>query len=851
MEEKKTNSRDNLSPAAANPYKGLYSYEECDKDRFYGRDTEKKELFRLVKYNFLTVVFGKSGIGKTSLLNAGLFPQLRSDGFLPIKIHLDYSEEAPELVDQVKRQIQEELDKNKIQEKEGDKTVKGFSPGETLWEYFHRVRHYDGTVNNKLVTPVLVIDQFEEMFTVGKNHPLIDAWTDELYYLLEDQFPPQFRNRVLEEQKEFSKSYLKETPNLRVVISLREDYLPSLNSLKSRIASIDRAMFRVVHLNGKQAREIIGMPGGIQDKKVTEDILSLFYPKEVDKSKKIPDEKLEIEPYILSILCFQLIEEKSTELITKKDQDRILKDFYDSVMKKFPVAVEKFIETKLLTEGGYRTPFYLERDHHLKHFINRLADGRVLRKIHYGEKEHIEIIHDVLTPIIKEKRSRRSKKTKSIIISGLVIFMLSLVLLVGYAFYQQNSADRQYNRSLVNSFIIESIYTLREDENKSLRFAEEAYRIGYHHPPRLMQVLSEAAFSNSRYPFYNVSMEHAGPISSANFSPFDKRILTASDDGTAKLWDWQGNFLQEFKHTKPVVSAVFSPYGTKVLTASQDNTAKLWDLKGEHLADFKDHTHFVNSVVFSPYYTPILTASWDNSIKLWNSTGTCLVDINDDIYIGWRAVFSPDGKYILAALWDNTAKLWDLRGNLLQIFKGHSGVIYSAVFSPDGKSILTASQDGTAKLWNMEGGLLTELSKHTKSVYSALFSPDGTRIVTASADGTAKLWDLQGNMLEDFDRHTEVVKSAVFSPDGKRVLTASEDGTAKLWDLHGNLLSDLNNHTGPVNSAIFSPDGNLMLTASADGTAKLWYTPEAIIEWLKTANIPALSKEDKVKPGIK
>ena len=71
------------------------------------------------------------------------------------------------------------------------------------------------------------------------------------------------------------------------------------------------------------------------------------------------------------------------------------------------------------------------------------------------------------------------------------------------------------------------------------------------------------------------------------------------------------------------------------------------------------------------------------------------------------------------------------------------------------------------------------------------------------------------------------------------------DHTAKLWDLQGNLLADFNMHTGWVVYAVFSPDGTRILTSSWDRTAKLWYTPEAIIEWLKTADIPRLSREEK------
>jgi WD40 repeat protein len=140
--------------------------------------------------------------------------------------------------------------------------------------------------------------------------------------------------------------------------------------------------------------------------------------------------------------------------------------------------------------------------------------------------------------------------------------------------------------------------------------------------------------------------------------------------------------------------------------------------------------------------------------------------------------------------------------------------------------------------------------EHTGSVNSAVFSLDGTRILTRSADNTTKLWDLKGNLLADLNKHTDDVTSAIFSPDGTRILTASQDKTAKLWDLKGNLLADLNKHTDEVNSAVFSSDGTRILTASSDGTAKLWYTPEAIIEWLKTAKIPQLSKEEKKRLGL-
>ncbi|UCH96516.1 MAG: ATP-binding protein, partial [Candidatus Aminicenantes bacterium] len=210
-----------------NPFKGLYPYEERDKDIFYGRDREGEELFKLVKMNLLTVVVGKSGVGKTSLINAGLFPRLREAGFLPIKLQLDYSPSSAPLPAQVMQTIQQELRIHHIREME-------INQGETLWEYFHRKEHVDQAGNR--VTPVLVLDQFEKLFTMGRNHPHREALVKELYYLVENQVPHALQEKLLSAGK--MSAYTRMQPGARVVLGLREDYLPHMNSLDPQIPSI-------------------------------------------------------------------------------------------------------------------------------------------------------------------------------------------------------------------------------------------------------------------------------------------------------------------------------------------------------------------------------------------------------------------------------------------------------------------------------------------------------------------------------------------------------------------------------------------------------------------------------------
>ncbi len=235
-------------------------------------------------------------------------------------------------------------------------------------------------------------------------------------------------------------------------------------------------------------------------------------------------------------------------------------------------------------------------------------------------------------------------------------------------------------------------------------------------------------------------------------------------------------------HTAQVNSAVFSPDGRRILTASSDKTARLWDASSQPLATLKGHTDAVRNAVFSPDGQRILTASADNTARLWDASGQPLTTLTGHVGAVYSAVFSPDGQRILTASDDGMARLWDTTGKPLTILKGHTNVVYSAVFSPDGQRILTASGDNTARLWDAATGqFLTILTGHTSTVNSVEFSPDGQRILTASADNTAWLWDATGQILATLKGHTSYVYTAVFSPDGQRILTASWDGTARQY----------------------------------------------------------------------
>jgi len=315
---------------------------------------------------------------------------------------------------------------------------------------------------------------------------------------------------------------------------------------------------------------------------------------------------------------------------------------------------------------------------------------------------------------------------------------------------------------------------------------------------------------------------HNAAVNTAKLSPDGTRVVTASADKTAKIWDaGSGRLLSSFDHQDSVTDATFSPDGAEIATASADKTVKVWDVSSGKLIATLAHQGVVNAVAFSPDGKRILTASADKTAKLWDAISGALIASFPHQGIVYFALFSPDGSRILTASADRTAKLWDAKSvGLLATFTHQDGIYYAA-FSPDGTRVISASADKTAKLWETASAKLIATLAHEGGVYRVAFSPDGERIVTAGWDRTAKLWTTSGKLIASF-AHQDELEDVAFSPDGSQVLTASWDKTVKLWDARiGELIASFD-HSDGVNAVVFSPDGERVLTASADKKARVW-----------------------------
>jgi WD40 repeat protein len=315
---------------------------------------------------------------------------------------------------------------------------------------------------------------------------------------------------------------------------------------------------------------------------------------------------------------------------------------------------------------------------------------------------------------------------------------------------------------------------------------------------------------------------HKGLLWSASFAPDGRRIVTASEDNTARVWNAEtGDQLATLRgHTEPVRVASFSPDGRQVITASTDKTARLWDAKtGEQFAKL-EHGGVVRSAAFSPDGRHVVTASDDKTARVWDVQTRAQIAMTGHTARVRDAAFSPNGRYVLTASDDKTARLWDSKtGELVRTLEGHTQSVRGVAFSPDGERAVTTSLDHSARVWSVKTGKPLVVLEHGDVVSSAAFSPDGRRIVTVSGDNTtAGIWDAQtGERIAPLPGQT-----AAFNPDGRSIVTSDGD-TARIWNADsGKLAIVLRGHRGRVTSAVFSPDGRSVLTASDDKTARLW-----------------------------
>src|SRR6202051_1936394 len=281
-----------------NPWLGLASFTEETRAYFFGREDEVAELSRRVQRKLLTVLFGQSGLGKTSILRAGLVPRLRGQGYCPVYVRIDYGKDSPEPAEQIKQAI------SRTAQRSGQWTQAGVAvEGESLWEFLHHRADVLRDESGATLIPLLIFDQFEEIFTLAQSDEFGRAraarFIDELADLVENR-PPKSLEAKLDEDESGAERFDFARGDYRVLIALREDYLAPLEGMKKAMPSISQNRLRLAPMTGEQALAAVLQPG---KRLVTEEVAAGVLGFVAGGAELA---HAEVEPSLLSLICREL-----------------------------------------------------------------------------------------------------------------------------------------------------------------------------------------------------------------------------------------------------------------------------------------------------------------------------------------------------------------------------------------------------------------------------------------------------------------------------------------------------------------------------------------------------------------
>jgi WD40 repeat protein len=816
-----------------NPWLGLASFEEKHSEQFYGRSAEIAEMENMVLRGPACLLFGRSGLGKTSLLRAGVFPRLRSKNCLPVYIRLNFADDAPPLVEQIKRELSKALDSYQI-------TAPKPKPEESLWEYTHRedVDFWDSRV--RLVIPVLVFDQFEEIFTLGKlsgtAEGKVAVLLEELQAIINNS-PPEHVRKRFETHPEETGEFDFEKRTVKVLVGLREDYLAHFEALRKQFHGAGTNRMRLEPLNGRQALEAVLKPGkGLVDEDVAQQIIEFVAHEKYETTGESADsEQLDrriVEPALLSVICRELNERRrkaklpkiTADLLSSAAKEEILLNFYEQAIGDRPEAARVFVEDHLLTGGGYR-----DRADQLDAIrgygvpldtLNILVSRHLLRREITNGVVWVELTHDLLTGVVQQSRTRRQQRQAEAgrrkaertitnyraVMGGVGVFAVVLICLAIALYNLQQKATNEANRVTI---------AIHESSKADLAIAE--------------QLFDEDRWGRGiAYLGHSLSLNPTNAEAATHF--WTAVVYGRHGDGRLPISEsWHG-------FSRSASYAIFNPEGTVALIAADKNTSLDDVATGVPIWSRSNMVARIAAFSFDgQFFLTVNSATQEAQIWATNNSVRAVATLKGTPALPISAVFSPTTNWVLITGVDskgNTAGIWDAATGSKICMLTNQNLLFvpSAAFSTNGQYVVTAGGTANnARVWDPRTGeLLTELAGakgHTDWVMSVAFDSAGNRIVTGSNDRTARIWNWRATNCVAVLRHNGKVNMAGFGAGDSRVITASADGTARIWDpSNGNRLADPMQHNSPVLMAAFSSINGLTRVVSrcADNTVHIW-----------------------------
>ena len=788
------------------PYKGLNAFEDSELDAllFFGRERETEIVVANLIASRLTVLYGPSGVGKSSLLRAAVARSLRGLPEQPLVVVFSSWSDDPNVA------LAEAVGEAAGADANGSAAA-ALEEAQAARDVY------------------LVLDQAEEYFL----------------YHAEDGGPGSFAEAL--------PAVLGEPLRVNVLISLREDSLAKLDRFTGRIPSLFSNTLRLDRLDRQAARAAILRPVERYS-----DLTGTAVDVEPELADRVLDEvgAGQIEPALGGLGAVEggdsatRIEAPYLQLVMQRiwDEERavgshtlragtlerlggaqhIVEEHLEGAMAELTdeqkdIAARLFNHlvtpsgTKIAHDVGDLADFAGMSMGQVQPVLSGLAERRILRSVEEGGHVRYEIFHDVLAePVLawraeheaardlesqKRESDRRHRRLLGVIGVGAVLLAgMSAVTL--YALSQRSEAREQARHARANELEATADAELTRDPELSLLLAADAARMV---PDRNAERSLRSALLASRA---RGIVETGVPLLDARAR--GRRLLAVSEDGDVLIADpVAGDVVRRVSTNTPAGDASFASDGT-ALVAAKDGEVRTVTLDGD-----------VQAIPGVDSATAATISADGTRAAVVEKGGVRLLALpSGDVLETYphpgaeAAGISSDNRRVLTGGADRQLLVWSGQsGRRIHTLREQLGHPTQIAFSPDGTLVASSSTDGIGRIWRTsDWGLQAVLAGHVTSLTGIAFSADGEHVATAGRDGTARVFEAKtGSPLFTLAGHRDWVRSATFTGGvGSQVVTASADGSVRLWDaVFQPVLEELADVGAPVASVAFGDDDRL------------------------------------------